>query len=42
MQFNMNNNRNFKSNNVIIEKVNKITYLRFLVDKDLNVNEDVM
>ena len=37
---NMNNNLTFKiTTDVIIEKVNKIKYLGFLIDKDLNFKE---
>ena len=39
MQINMNNNINFKINDVIIEKVNKIKYLWFVTHKDLKFKE---
>ena len=34
LEINMNNNILFKINNVIIEKVNSIKYLGFIIDKD--------
>ena len=38
LEINMNNNINFNINNVIIEKVNSIKYLGFIIDKDLKFN----
>lgn len=41
MEINMNTNRTFQINNVMIEKVNNIKYLGFLIDKGLNFKEHV-
>ena len=39
LEINMDNNIIFKINNVIIEKVNSIKYLGFIIDKELKFND---
>ena len=39
LEINMNNNIIFKINNVIIEKVNSLKYMGFIIDKELKFND---
>ena len=39
MEINMQSNSSFGINNVVIEKVNSITYLGFIIDRDLKLKE---
>ena len=41
LEINMNNNIILKINNVIIEKVNSIKYLGFIIDKGLKFNDHI-
>ena len=41
MQINMNNELVYKINNQVIETVNKIKYLGFIIDKKLKLNEHI-
>ena len=39
MEINMQSNSSFRINNVVIEKVNSIKYLGFIIDRDLKLKE---
>ena len=42
LQINMDNNTIFKTNIVLVEKVNSIKYLSFIIDKELKFNDFIV